>query len=165
MAALYALPPSANASGSGQQSVANAQRPRQYKFKLRGDSGFYAEVATAVGVGGRTLLLTGDKAAPRARGLARVAARDRTAFVVGRIRNLPRPLTTPGDTTYVLWAIAPDGQIHYLGSLPTAEFDNAYFYVRAGGINADEFTLAVTSERQRPVGSPSKRQALSTDRR
>ena len=126
----------------------------------RGD--FYSEVDDALDAngGGRALELVGTEATPGAGGTARATARTGNAYVRVRFRDLPLPSAIGADT-YVLWGIQPGGRIVYMGSLPTtADINHAHTYVRTGGFGGDDYELAVTAERQRPVPRPSERRTL-----
>jgi hypothetical protein len=123
---------------------------------------FFGEIEEALNAGAsRTLSLTGGEAAPNARGQARVATRNNSTYVWMRVANLPASTAT-GANTLVLWAVAPDGRVAYLGSLPPSGLNTGDTYVRASGINFEKFDLAVTSERTRPVARPAGRRVLVT---
>ena len=129
----------------------------------RGD--FYSEVdgALASNGGGRVLELAGEDAAPRARGAARATVRDGRAYVRVNFRGMPLP-SAVGANVYVLWAVTPDSSIVYMGSLPVTDaLNTAESYVRVAGFDfdADDYTLFVTAEQQRPTPSPSGRRVLS----
>lgn len=123
---------------------------------------FYSEVDDALDAngGGRALELVGTETTPRAGGDARATARTGNAYVRVRFRDLPLPSAIGADT-YVLWGIQPGGRILYMGSLPTTtDLNTAHIYVRTGGFLGDNYELAVTAERQRPVPRPSERRTL-----
>ena len=129
----------------------------------RGD--FYSEVdnALASNGGGRVLEMAGEEVAPRARGAARATVRDGRAYVRVNFRGVPLPPAV-GANVYVLWAVTPDSSIVYMGSLPVTDaLNTAESYVRVAGFDfdADDYTLFVTAEQQRPAPSPSGRRVLS----
>ena len=123
---------------------------------------FYSEVEDALvsNGGGRVIELEGDAAAPGARGAARATLRERRAYVRANFRGVPLP-SAVGAAVYVLWGVIPDGRIAYMGSLPASEdLNRAEVYVRVAGFDADDYTLFVTAERQRPAPSPEGRRLL-----
>ena len=123
---------------------------------------FYAEVdgALAAQNGGRLIELTGDSAAPDARGAARATHRYNNAYVRANFHGVPLP-SSLGANVYVLWGVIPDGRIVYMGSLPATEVLNrAEVYVRVAGFDADDYTLFVTAERARPAHAPDGRRLL-----
>jgi len=124
---------------------------------------FYSEVdgALASQGGGRVLELDGEDAAQHARGAARATVRDSRAYVRANFRGVPLPPAL-GANVYVLWGVVPDGRIVYMGSLPaTEDLNRAEVYVRVAGFDADDYTLFVTAEQQRPAPSPSGRRVLA----
>ena len=130
--------------------------------RVTGD--FYSEVDGALDAlgGGRVIELEGAEIAPRARGRARAAAQAGRAYVVVRFGDVPLPRAADAEA-YVMWALAPDGRIVYMGSLPADESLNlGTTYVRVPGLDSDQFDLFVTAERARPAHAPSDRRALST---
>ncbi|MCA1635032.1 MAG: hypothetical protein LC802_15415 [Acidobacteria bacterium] len=129
--------------------------------RVAGD--FYAEVEDALASkgGGRVIEFEGERLAPRAGGAARVTEHTGRAYVRANFRGVPLPVS-PGATTYVLWAVVPDGRIIYMGSLPaTEDLNRAEVYVRVAGFDADNFSLFVTAERARPVHTPSGSRVLT----
>ena len=126
-------------------------------------AGFYGEVDSALDAagGGRLLTLDGEHLAPEARGEARAALRAGSAYVRADFQNVPLP-SAVGAEVFILWAVVPDGRIVYMGSLPVGDaLTLGEIYVRTAGFDADDFTLFVTAERQRPAPSPSGRRILS----
>ncbi|PYS98606.1 MAG: hypothetical protein DMF65_10190 [Acidobacteria bacterium] len=124
---------------------------------------FYSEVDDALvsNGGGRVIELEGDPAAPRARGAARATLQRGSAYVRANFRGVPLP-SAVGANVYVLWGVVPDGRIVYMGSLPaTEDLNRAEVYVRVAGFDADDYTLFVTAEQQRPAPSPSSRRVLA----
>ena len=134
---------------------ANARRAAAFDF--------YSEVDDALvsNGGGRVIELEGDPAAPNARGAARATLRRGSAYVRANFRGVPLP-SAVGANVYVLWGVVPDGRIVYMGSLPaTEDLNRAEVYVRVAGFDADDYTLFVTAEQQRPAPSPSGRRVLA----
>jgi hypothetical protein len=123
---------------------------------------FYAEVEDALVSrgGGRVIELTGDSAAPDARGAARATLGSGRAYVRANFRGVPLP-SSVGASVYVLWGVVPDGRIVYMGSLPSTEdLNRAEVYVRVAGFETDDYTLFVTAERARPAATPDGRRLL-----
>jgi hypothetical protein len=99
----------------------------------------------------REITLVGvRRSARRARGSARVATADGTAYVRARFGHVPAPARF-GASRYVLWGTTPTGRSVYLGSLPRRGLNNTDTYTRARGIDATQFDLLVTAERGRRV--------------
>jgi len=124
---------------------------------------FYSEVDDALvsNGGGRVIELEGDAATPRARGAARATLQRGSAYVRANFRGVPLP-SAVGANVYVLWGVVPDGRIVYMGSLPaTEDLNRAEVYVRVAGFDADDYTLFVTAEQQRPAPTPSGRRVLA----
>ncbi len=114
---------------------------------------FYAGIdeTLATDAGARELTLVGvRRSVRRARGFARVTAAAGTAYVRARFQRVPPPARF-GANRYVLWATTPTGSAHYLGSLPRTGLNSADTYVRAVGVDAEQFDLLVTAERGRSV--------------
>jgi hypothetical protein len=135
--------------------------PRPRTRRVAGD--FYSEVDEALTTngGGRVLELEGETAAPRALGAARATTQRGRAYVRANFRGVPLPPAV-GANVYVLWAVVPDGRIVYMGSLPVNEaLNTAEVYVRVAGFDADDYTLLVTAEQQRPAAAPSGPRVLS----
>jgi hypothetical protein len=135
-----------------------ASRPRTTRA-----ASFFVEVEDAITLsgGGRVIELGGERPAPDARGTARAATHEGSAYVLATFRGVPLP-STVGASVYVLWAIVPDGRIVYMGSLPSTEDLNAAgIYVRTAGFGQDTFELFVTAERARPAPAPSDNKVLT----
>ncbi|HEY0078140.1 MAG TPA: hypothetical protein VGB73_05810 [Pyrinomonadaceae bacterium] len=125
---------------------------------------FYSDVENALDAqgGGQLLELFGTDVTPGAEGAARVAVRTGTGFARARFLSLPAP-STLGANVYVMWGVQPDGRIIYMGSLPTdLNLDVQEIYLRTAGFTADEYSLYLTAERQRPVHQPSNVRVLET---
>jgi hypothetical protein len=137
--------------------AASSSRTRR---SVAGD--FYSEVEGALvsNGGGRVIELEGDSAAPNARGAARATLRESRAYVRANFRGVPLP-SSVGASVYILWGVIPDGRIVYMGSLPaTEDLNRMEVYVRVAGFEADDYTLFVTAEQQRPAPSPEGRRLL-----
>lgn len=147
----------------GADEAANERRARR-NARRGTTTNFYDEVNAAVDSGGgRTLELVGSEATPNASGMARVAAHNANAYARARFSRLALPIeNAPGARFFVLWAIASDGRIFYMGSLPNEYLNEAEVYVRVSDTRADSFALAVTVEDVRPTIRPAGRRALST---
>ena len=163
-AALY--PPKTEAAGTTSTSPPAAAppvpkaAPSARTRRAAGD--FYAEVEDALvsNGGGRHIELEGDSAAPNARGAARATLSSSRAYVRANFRGVPLP-SAVGAAVYLLWGVIPDGRIVYMGSLPaTEDINRAEVYVRVAGFEADDYTLFVTAERQRPAAAPEGRRLL-----
>src|SRR5437763_6566059 len=162
-AALYPKEEAAGTSASNTPAppVPDVSAKSNARRAVAGD--FYMEVDDALvsNRGGRVIELEGDAAAPRARGAARATLQRGSAYVRANFRGVPLP-SAVGANVYVLWGVVPDGRIVYMGSLPaTEDLNRAEVYVRVAGFDADDYTLFVTAEQQRPAPSPSSRRVLA----
>ena len=152
----------AEAFAPERKEIAKNEKPAKTIRRRTVAKDFFGEIEEALNAGAsRTLSLTGGEAAPNARGQARVASLNGSTYVWMRVANLPKP-TANGANAFVLWAVAPDGRVAYLGSLPPSGLNTGDTYVRASGINFDKFDLAVTAERTRPLARPAGRRVLVT---
>ena len=127
-------------------------RPR-YAARGANAADFYSGIDEALAreAGARDLTLVGvRRPTRRARGYARVAAAAGTAYVRASFRRVPPPARF-GASRYVLWATTPAGRSHYLGSLPRHGLNRTDTYVRAAGMDAEQFDLLITAERGRRV--------------
>lgn len=158
--------PTNAAERRGTDGTANERRARRNARNARRGTttSFYDEVNAAVDSGGgRTLELVGSEATPNASGTARVAAHNANAYARARFQRLALPIeNASGARFFVLWAIASDGRIFYMGSLPNEYLNETEVYVRVNDTRADSFALAVTVEDVRPTIRPAGRRALST---
>ncbi len=99
-----------------------------------------------------TLNFRGTSVAPAASGTAKVEFQDGRSRVSADVRELPGPDSLGPYTTYVLWAVTPQGQPSNLGALD----------VRSGRGELDaatplaQFGLMVTAEPHFAVAAPSK---------
>jgi hypothetical protein len=111
----------------------------------------------------RTLVLVGDRGARRARGTARVATQDGTAYVRVRFRRVPSPTRFGRGRRYAMWALNPeDLGTTYMGTLPARDINRRPTYARTEGVNSDKFRLLVTAERRTPTPRPTGRRVLMT---
>jgi hypothetical protein len=112
-------------------------------------SGFFTEIDEAIkrDAGARTLLLVGDRGARGARGTARVALQDGTAYVRVRFRRVPHPSRFGRGRRYAMWALIPeDMNTVFMGSLPTRNLNRTQTYARTEGVSSGKFRLLVTAE-------------------
>jgi hypothetical protein len=126
---------------------------------------FFTEIDEAIARdnGARTLLLVGDRGARRARGTARVALQDGTAYVRVRFRRVPPPTRFGRGRRYAMWALIPEDGTVFMGSLPTRNLNRTQTYARTAGVNSDKFRLLVTAERRAaPAPRPRGRRVLMT---
>jgi hypothetical protein len=120
-------------------------------------SEFFTEIDEALkrDTGARTLALVGDRGARRARGTARVALQDGTAYVRVRFRRVPPPGRFGRGRRYAMWALIPEEMnTVYMGSLPTRNLNRTQTYARTEGVNSDKFRLLVTAERRTATAAP-----------
>ena len=98
------------------------------------------------------LFLHGTPIAENAQGSARVEYQKGNAQISAKVKNLPKPASLGPYTTFVLWALTPDGRASNMGVLAGAEggkgeIDTQY--------NASQFALIVTAEPHFAVSVPS----------
>jgi len=98
------------------------------------------------------LFLHGTPIAENAKGSARVEYQKGNARISAKVKDLPKPSSLGPYTTYVLWALTPDGRASNMGVLAGAEggkgeMDTEY--------NASQFALIVTAEPHFAVSVPS----------
>src|SRR5205085_2014148 len=150
------FPTPAGAHPTDRDAHVNIARPVVRARRVTGaatNGDFYASVDETLTntTSARDITLVGTRRAARhARGQARVAATDGTAYVRALFRRVPPPARF-GANRYVLWATTPEGRSHYLGSLPRRHLNNTDTYIRTGGVDAEQFDLLVTAERGRRV--------------
>lgn len=124
-----------------------------------GDAGseFFTEIDEAINrdAGARTLTLVGDRGARGARGTARVALQDGTAYVRVRFRRVPHPSRFGRGRRYAMWALIPeDMNTVFMGSLPTRNLNRTQTYARTEGVGSGKFRLLVTAERRNAATTP-----------
>ena len=129
-------------------------------------SEFYESIDAAVEdpTGARTLTLDGLGAASRARGDARVATRDGTAYVRVRFRRVPPPARF-GVRKYVMWAQTPDDGSLFLRALPARGLNRRPTYARRRHVSDANFQLLVTAEQTYPHPRPRGRRVMTTQSR
>ena len=112
----------------------------------------------------RTLTLVGDRGARRARGTARVASEDGTAYVRVRFRRVPPPSRFGRGRRYAMWALNPENSgTVYMGTLPARDINRRPTYARTEGVKSDKFRILVTAERRAaPAPRPRGRRVLMT---
>ena len=102
------------------------------------------------------LFLRGTPIAANAEGKVQVEYQDGNAQISAKAENLPAPSSLGPYTTYVLWALTPDGRAVNQGVLATledkGELDTSY--------GASQFALIVTAEPHFAVDTPSDMIAL-----
>lgn len=131
---------------------------------------FFKEIDEAIrrDAGARTLALVGDRGARGARGTARVATQDGTAYVRVRFRRVPPASRFGRGRSYAMWALIPeDMSTIYMGSLPARNLNRRQTYARTEGVRSGKFRLLVTAERHAanaaaPSARPRGRRVLMT---
>ena len=156
-------PPRAPATTTTATTTALRTRGRERAGSAEGD--FFTNVDEALkrDDAARTLTLVGDRGARGARGTARVAMRDGTAYVRVRFRRVPPASRFGKGRRYAMWALIPEDGTVYMGSLPsTRNLNRRPTYARAEGVGSDKFRLLVTAERRTPTPRPRGRRVLMT---
>jgi hypothetical protein len=144
--------------------VATAAAPTTTALRARGrvragsaGSEFFTEIDEALkrDTGARTLTLVGDRGARGARGTARVALQDGTAYVRVRFRRVPPSTRFGRGRRYAMWALIPEdmGTV-FMGNLPTRNLNRTQTYARTEGVNSEKFRLLVTAERRAAHAAP-----------
>ena len=110
----------------------------------------------------RTLVLVGDRGARYARGVARVATQNGTAYVRVRFRRVPPASRFGARSRYAMWALIPEDGTVYMGSLPSRNLNGTETYARTEGVNSDKFRLLVTAEPRIPTTRLRGRRVLMT---
>jgi hypothetical protein len=128
---------------------------------------FFKEIDEAIerDAAARTLALVGDRGARGARGTARVATQDGTAYVRVRFRRVPPAARFGRGQRYAMWALIPeDMSTVYMGSLPARNLNRQQTYARTEGVRSGKFRLLVTAERRSalPAARPRGRRVLMT---
>jgi outer membrane protein OmpA-like peptidoglycan-associated protein len=98
------------------------------------------------------LFLRGTPIAENAQGSARVEYQKGNAQISAQVKNLPKPASLGPYTTYVLWALTPDGRASNMGVLAGAEGGKGEMKTQ---YNASQFALIVTAEPHFAVSVPS----------
>ena len=98
------------------------------------------------------LLFRGTPIAATAEGKGRVEYQDGNAQISVDIQDLPAPTSLGPYTTYLLWALTPDGRFTSQGVLAGAEGGDGKLETRYG---APQFALIVTAEPHFAVSVPS----------
>ena len=103
------------------------------------------------------LLFRGTPIAATAQGTADVEYQNGNARISAKVGNLPPPASIGPYTTYVLWALTPDGRAVNQGVLAGPEDDKGELDTSYG---ASQFALIVTAEPHFAVSVPSTMIAL-----
>jgi outer membrane protein OmpA-like peptidoglycan-associated protein len=103
------------------------------------------------------LFLRGTPLAATAQGEAEVEYQDGNARISASAENLPRPATLGPYTTYVLWALTPDGRATNQGVLDGPDGGKGEMQTQYG---ASQFALIVTAEPHFAVTMPSTMMVL-----
>jgi outer membrane protein OmpA-like peptidoglycan-associated protein len=103
------------------------------------------------------LLLRATPIAGAGEGKIEVEYQDGNAEIAASVSDLPPPTSIGPYTTYVLWALTPDGRAANQGVLGTIEGGDGELKTRAGG---SQFALIVTAEPHYAVSAPSTMIAL-----
>ena len=103
------------------------------------------------------LFLHGTPIAENAQGTARVEYQKGNAQISAKVKNLPKPASLGPYTTYVLWAVTPDGRASNMGVLAGAEGGKGEMNTQ---YSASQFALIVTAEPHFAVSVPSTMIAL-----
>jgi outer membrane protein OmpA-like peptidoglycan-associated protein len=98
------------------------------------------------------LFLRGTPIAENAQGSARVEYQKGNAQISAKVKDLPKPASLGPYTTYVLWALTPDGRASNMGVLAGAEGGKGEMKTQ---YNASQFALIVTAEPHFAVSVPS----------
>lgn len=153
-------PPRATATTAPSRvATTNAVAPPT-ALRARGHAGsagseFFTEIDEAIkrDAGARTLTLVGDRGARGARGTARVALQDGTAYVRVRFRRVPPSTRFGRGQRYAMWALIPEDGTVFMGSLPTHNLNRTQTYARTEGVGSDKFRLLVTAEPRAAVNA------------
>jgi outer membrane protein OmpA-like peptidoglycan-associated protein len=103
------------------------------------------------------LLLRGTPLAATAQGNARVEYQNDNAQISAEVRDMPEPATLGPYTTYVLWAVTPDGRATNRGVLGGIEGGDGKLETNYG---QSQFALIVTAEPHFAVTIPSTMMVL-----
>lgn len=103
------------------------------------------------------LFFRGTPIAATAQGKAQVEYQDGNARIVAEVENLPDPASLGPYTTYVLWALTPDGRATHQGVIGGPSGGKGEVETQYG---ASQFALIVTAEPHFAVTMPSTMIAL-----
>jgi outer membrane protein OmpA-like peptidoglycan-associated protein len=103
------------------------------------------------------LFFRGTPIAANAEGKAQVEYQDGNARISAEVKNLPKPASLGPYTTYVLWALTPDGRATNQGVIGGADGGKGEVDTQYG---ASQFALIVTAEPHFAVTMPSMMIAL-----
>jgi outer membrane protein OmpA-like peptidoglycan-associated protein len=98
------------------------------------------------------LFLRGTPLAATAEGKVRVEYQNDNAQILAEVQDMPKPASLGPYTTYVLWAVTPDGRASNQGVLGGIEGGNSELETQYG---ASQFALIVTAEPHFAVTIPS----------
>jgi outer membrane protein OmpA-like peptidoglycan-associated protein len=98
------------------------------------------------------LFFRGTPLAALAEGQAQVEYQDGNARIFAKVRNLPEPASLGPYTTYILWALTPDGRPVNQGVIAGSEGGRGSIDTQYG---ASQFALIVTAEPHFAVSAPS----------
>jgi outer membrane protein OmpA-like peptidoglycan-associated protein len=101
---------------------------------------------------GSDLLFRGTPIAATAEGKASVEFDDGNARIAVKVKDLPLPASLGPYTTYVLWALTPDGRAANQGVIAGAEGGKGDLKTQYG---ASQFALIITAEPHFAVTAPS----------
>ena len=103
------------------------------------------------------LLFRGTPLAATAEGKAQVEYQNNNAQISAKVQDLPEPASLGPYTTYVLWALTPDGRASNKGVIGGIEGGTAELETQH---NASQFALIVTAEPHFAVTIPSTMMVL-----
>jgi outer membrane protein OmpA-like peptidoglycan-associated protein len=103
------------------------------------------------------LVFRGTPIAPNAEGKAQVEYQDGNARIQASVEDLPEPATLGPYTTFVLWALTPDGRAANQGVIGGPEGGKGQIDTTYG---TSQFALIVTAEPHFAVSAPSTMMAL-----
>src|SRR5688572_30744208 len=103
------------------------------------------------------LLFRGTPLAATAEGKAQVEYQNNNAQISARVQDLPEPASLGPYTTYVLWAVTPDGRASNKGVIGGIEGGEGALETQH---NASQFALIVTAEPHFAVTIPSTMMVL-----
>ena len=103
------------------------------------------------------LFLRGTPLAATAEGKVRVEYQNDNAQILAEVRDMPKPSSLGPYTTYLLWAVTPDGRATNQGVIGGIEGGNGKLETQYG---ASQFALIVTAEPHFAVTIPSNMMVL-----